>query len=54
MSSPILPIVHAITSDRIREAEAARLVREVTPEPSQRPRRRRIRTVASLAFSALR
>jgi hypothetical protein len=53
MHSPIIPLVHSITSDRIREAEHARLVRSVAtelPQPAQRPRR--IRALASrLAFS---
>jgi hypothetical protein len=53
MHSPILPLVHAITTDRIREAEAARLARDVAPEPPQLQRRRRIRALATrLAFSA--
>ena len=52
MNSPILPLVNAITNDRIREAEAARLAREVTPEAPQPQRRRRIRAFATrLAFS---
>ena len=54
MTAPILPIVHAITSDRIREADAARLAREITPKPSQPQRRRRLRTLAAVAFSAIR
>jgi hypothetical protein len=53
MHSPIIPLVHSITSDRIREAEHARLARSVAteePQPAQRPRR--IRALASrLAFS---
>jgi hypothetical protein len=53
MHSPILPLVHTITGDRIREAEAARLARSVAteePQPAHRPRR--IRRLASrLAFT---
>ncbi len=53
MHSPILPLVHTITDDRIREAQQARLARSVAtgqPQPAQRPRR--IRALASrLAFS---
>jgi hypothetical protein len=53
MSSPILPIVHTITQDRIRDAETARLARQVAAEPPpQRPRR--IRRLAGLAFTAIR
>ena len=51
MHGPILPIVHTITSDRMREAEAARLAQSITqqsPEQSQRPRRFR---ALRLAFS---
>ena len=40
MNSPILPMVHAITSDRIREAEAARYARSVAPERPQTSQRR--------------
>jgi hypothetical protein len=53
MHSPILPLVHAITDDRIREAEHVRLARSVATEQPQPPERpRRIRALASrLAFS---
>ena len=52
MTAPILPLVHAITDDRIREADTARLARAITPEPAQ-PQRRRIRALATrLAFTA--
>ena len=51
MHSPILPLVHTITNDRIREAENARLARSVASQKPQ-PRTRRIRRLASrLAFS---
>lgn len=52
MHSPILPLVHAITQDRIRTAEAARLARAVTPEPAQPPRRRIRALAARFAISA--
>jgi hypothetical protein len=49
MTSPILPLIHTITQDRIREAENARLARSVAPErPAQS--RRPIRALR-LAFS---
>ena len=53
MHSPISPLVHTITSDRIREAETARLARSVAPEQPQQVRRPRgIRALASrIAFS---
>ena len=51
MHSAILPLVHAITADRSREAAAARLASSVPKERSQ-PRPRRIRLLADrLAFS---
>jgi hypothetical protein len=53
MSSPIIPLVHTITDDRLREAEQARLACSVAtepPQPAQHPRR--IRALASrFAFS---
>ena len=53
MNGPILPLVHTISDERIREAEKARLARSVTteePQPAHRPRR--IRALASrLAFN---
>lgn len=52
MHSPIIPLVHTITQDRIRTAEAARLARAVTPEPAQPPRRRIRALAARIAFSA--
>jgi hypothetical protein len=54
MSSPILPLAHVITNERIRAADNARLARAVRPEPPQPQRPRRIRRLASVAFSAIR
>ena len=43
-----ITIVDAINSDRVRQAEAVRRVREVGPEPAAQPRRRRrLRALAS-------
>jgi hypothetical protein len=46
MTSPILPLAHTITQDRIRKAEAARLAREIAQDPPRQPQRR-IRTLAA-------
>ena len=56
MHSPILPLIHAMTDDRIREAEAARLARSVGQEQPQQPQRtRRLRALATrLAFTTTR
>lgn len=56
MNAPIVSLVKAITNDRIREAEAARLARDATrEEPRQRRRRRRLRALAGrIAFAAFR
>ena len=53
MNTPIIPLVHTITNDRIREAENARLARSVaTEQPQSAQRPRRIRALASrFAFS---
>ena len=39
-------IVEAVTSDRLREAEGARLARDSTPQKPQARRRRRLRALA--------
>ena len=53
MHSPVIPLIHTLTNDRIREAENARLARSVASEQRQQTRRpRRIRALASrIAFS---
>jgi hypothetical protein len=53
---PASQIVHTITADRIREAEAARRTREgIVEQPTTKPRRpRKIRALARLALSSLR
>jgi hypothetical protein len=53
MHGPILPLVHTITDDRIREAEKERLARSAAteqPQPAQRPRRSRA-LASRLVFS---
>ena len=46
MTSPIPPLAHTITQDRIRKAEAARLARGITQEAPRQPQRR-FRTLAA-------
>ena len=52
MTSPITPIVHTITEDRIRKAEAARLARGIAQKPPGQPQRRIRSLAARLSFVA--